>query len=152
MGDERYSQVCLEPENGTDGVGLAELLGCVASALSADWVSLSDIDLVGSSRGVLSAQEHETKVMPVSRLCSVASEAKQVVWASVFFCCSKEEAETITATEDYVASLRKAKALVRVVDATYYYVYGPVTKMDMLNVDLRGQQKKGLLEELDFPE
>jgi hypothetical protein len=79
-------------------------------------------------------------------------QAEQVVWANIFLCSTRDAALRITTDEDYPESLVKAEALVRVVDASYYYLYGPVEIMRCLREELDGEEKAGSPAELDFPE
>jgi hypothetical protein len=152
MKARRYMQVCVDAINGADGQGLISIIRQVLSAHSADWAVLSDVDLVGNARQYLLTQGHDVRVMSVSRLLKLLREAEQVVWATIFLCGTKEAAETITGSEDFILALEKSKLLVRVVDATYYYIYGPVEYLENLSGKMEGEQKEGFAEELDFPE
>jgi len=148
----RYLQICVEAADGTNGQGLKQFLWRVSIALNAGWVALSDVDLVGDARVSLLTVGHEIRVLPVSELLNLLEDVRQVVWATVFLCGSQEAAETITGAEDFVVALAKAQGLVRVVDATYYYIYGEVPSLAHLREELDGEQKEGTAHDLDFPE
>lgn len=149
---KRYMQICIEAKEGADGQGLISIVERASIALATDWALLSDVDLVGTARQYLLTKGHEVRVMTVSSLLKLLKEAEQVVWATIFFCHSKEAAETITGAEDFVSALEKSQGLVRVVDATYYYIYGSVKNFENLSVTFIGEQKEGFAEDLDFPE
>lgn len=152
MKERRYSQLCVEAPGGADGPGLAGVLRQVLEVIAADWAALSDMDLVGPTRVSLLAQGHEVRVISVPHLIDLLEQAGQVVWATVFLCGSREQAARITGSEDFVSALAKADGLVRVVDASSYYVYGPTGLFGALRGELSGELKEGSADELDFPE
>jgi len=152
MTRRRYVQTCVEAPEGADGDGLRRLLQQVLTVVSASWAAVTDVDLVGEARESLLTPSDEIRIIPMLRLLTLLEQAKQVVWANVFLCATRQAAEQITASEDYVPALSKAEALVRVVDAGYYYVYGPVDQIESVRRELAGEDKEGFLEELDFPE
>lgn len=149
---KRYMQICVEAKEGADGQGLISIIRRALTALAAGWAVLSDVDLVGSARQDLLTQGHDVQVKSVLSLLELLKKSDQVVWATIFLCGSKAEAETITGDEDFVSALEKSRGIVRVVDATYYYIYGPVEYLESISGLLIGEQKEGLAKELDFPE
>lgn len=148
----KFVQICLRSPTGTDGPGLAQILQRVLPVVEARWAVLSDVDLVGPARSSLATESRAVRVLPVGQLLTLLQNAQQVVWANVFLCRSKEAAEQITGAEDYVALLKRSEGLVRVVDATYYYVYGPVPHFANLAYELGGEQTEAFATNLDFPE
>lgn len=145
-------QVCVEAAGGTDGPGLRRILRQVSAALATEYAVVSDVDLIGDARESLLIQGHDVRVLAVSDLVRCLDEAEQIVWATVFLCRSKRLAEDITGAEDFISALGKADGLVRVVDASYYYVYGPVARMGGVRAELLGEEKEGYAQQLDFPE
>jgi hypothetical protein len=152
MKAEMYVQICLEPPDGTNGPGLFRLLQLVLTSVPAGWATLSDVDLVGGSRASLGTESRAVRVVSVVQLLALLQDTEQIVWANVFLCRSREVADEITGSEDYCTAVEKAEVLVRVVDASYYYVYGLPTRLAEIRNELGGEQKEGLVGELDFPE
>lgn len=149
---ENFIQIVVAAPNGCDGPGLIRVLQNVARLVPAKFVSLSDLDVIGVSRTELVVSSGETRLMEFGALIELLSNCSQVVWANVFLCRTRAQADSILATEDYTRSLLKADALVRVVDADSYHICGRAEKVAFLESELGGTAFRRRLEELQFPE
>jgi hypothetical protein len=150
--NSEFFQITLTPENGCDGPGLRGLLRQLAVVFPVAFVSLSDVDLIGDARSALLTPVDRVRTLPLEDFCSLLGKSSQIVWANVFLCQTQGQSESLLPTEDYTDSLLKAEALVRVVDAGSYYVYGPAKPMRILHHQIGGDASLRTLSELSFPE
>lgn len=148
----QYSQICLTAQEGCDGPGLARTLRGILETIDAGIAVLSDVDLVGSARPTLTVGSSETRTLLIDELLVHLGGTEQIVWATVCLCGNDDQAKLISSDEDYVVSLMKANAMVRVVDATYYYIYGPRAPLARLHRLLGGEMRTCEPSDLDFPE
>ncbi len=114
------------PEEGWSGRHVANVILRIVCPESLPWVAACDVDLTGSVRNALGVAAKELRVFQASDLLHALPASDQVVWASWFFFSAAKDAETIRPHESYVESARKSELVVRVVDAGYVYVAGPV--------------------------
>lgn len=147
-----YAQLVIAPPDGCTGAGLRDLVAFVAAHSGARFASVSDVDLSGPAREALGIGVRESRVHGLSELLRLLGEAEQVIWANVFLSESAEQAESITADEDYVDALLKSVAAVRAIDAGAFYVDGAVELARAARAKFGGELDVRPADQLDFPE
>ena len=155
-GPKRYTQVCVfAGEDGATGCGFVSAIRSVMGLALPGWVAASDVDPAGPVRAEVYVSSKSCKVFASGEYLEKLSQARQIVWASLFFCVSEDRARRVTASEDYTQSLAKAEILARVVDAEAYYFYGLADVLDNRfggYPDAEVVVARGELWELEFPE
>lgn len=147
-----YFQIVLNTRYGCDGRGLKALLERVLQVFPAAFVALSDVDLAGEARRMLAIEARGVRTLAIGDFLALLDKSDQVVWATIFLCRSREQAASLSSMEDYTDSLKKVEALVRVVDAGSYYIYGPAERLSLLHQMVGGDTSLRSLDELEFPE
>ena len=149
-----YRQICITaPADGFTGPVVAGWIERIVDPIRLGWVALTDVDLASDPPPTVSVGARELLVLPYATLLDRLGRAVQVVWASMFFCQGESDAQSISADETYQDSTRKAGIVVRVVDATYIYVIGPLQSLRPLEgVFPSAHTQDGAVDDLDFPE
>lgn len=150
----QYTQVCLPADSdGATGARFVALIRDIFGSALPPWVSVSDADISGEVRPHAFVDSKRATVFPSEQYLDLLVQAEQIVWINLYFCTNRAAAESISGSEDYTASLSKADALVRVVDAGHYYFYALSDTERVLTDALRDAEvKQGPLDGLEFPE
>jgi hypothetical protein len=150
----QYTQASLPADGvGATGAQFVAMIRNVFGAALPPWVSVSDADISGNVRPRTFVGSKHAEVFPSETYLDLLVRAEQIVWINLFFCRDRSTAESISASEDYTASLTKADILARVVDAGRYYFYAPSDMGKLLTDALRGAEiEQGPLDGLEFPE